>query len=156
MEWCKDDALTLIKMYKDRENLWNCTSNEYKNKNKPHDVFDFFRQQFSSSSPSSPPSPPHPNRKFEGPAIAMGGNWMTKVVAEKIKNKFLKMLYEDTISQIRGSCDCNGRNWVTKIAAKKIELTFRIFSAAIAITQFPPIEIAGSSNLLYCVVVQYF
>ncbi len=38
MEWCKDDVLTLIEMYKERENLWNCTSNEYKNKNKRHDA----------------------------------------------------------------------------------------------------------------------
>ncbi len=31
------------------------------------------------------------------------------------------MLDEDTISQIRGSCDCDGGNWITKIVAKKIE-----------------------------------
>ncbi len=48
IEWCKGDVLTLIKMYKDHENLWNCTSNEYKNKNKRHDVFDSFWPQFLS------------------------------------------------------------------------------------------------------------
>ncbi len=46
--------------------------------------------------------------QFEGPAIAMEGNQMTKIVAEKIENKFSKMLDEDTISRIRGSCDCDG------------------------------------------------
>ncbi len=52
---------------------------------------------------------------------------MTKIAAEKIENKFSKMLDEDTILRIQQSCDCDGRNWVMKIAAKKIELTFSIF-----------------------------
>ncbi len=47
--------------------------------------------------------------EFEGPAIAMAGNWMTKIAPEKIENKFSKMLDKDAISQIRGSCDCDGR-----------------------------------------------
>ncbi len=43
---------------------------------------------------------PHHNREFEGLAIAMGENWMTKIAAEKIENKFSKMLYEEAISRI--------------------------------------------------------
>ncbi len=80
----------------------------------------------------------HHNREFKGSVIAVGGNWMTKIMAKKIENKFSKMLDEDTILRIWWSCDCDGGNWVTKIAAKKIELTFPIFSAAIFVTQFPP------------------
>ncbi len=75
-----------------------------------------------------------------GPCNCNGGNWITKIVAEKIWNKFSKLLDEDTISQIRGSWDYDGGNWVTKIAARKIELTFSIFSAAIYITQFSPLQ----------------
>ncbi len=33
--------------------------------------------------------------------------------------KFSKMFVRDTISRIRGSCDCDWRGWMTKIAAEK-------------------------------------
>ncbi len=65
MEWCKDDVLTLIEMFNNLENLWNCTSNEYKNKR--HDVFDFFGRNFHH------PLTNH-NGEFVGTAIVMGGN----------------------------------------------------------------------------------
>ncbi len=69
--------------------------------------------------------------------------------------KFSKMLDEDTISRIRGSCDCDGENWVTKITAKKMKNVSSIFSAAIFVTQLLPSQlldprihdIASSSNI---------
>ncbi len=42
-------------------------------------------------------------------------------------SKFPKMFDEDSISRIRGSCDCEGggEEWMTKIAVKKIRLQSR-------------------------------
>ncbi len=61
-------------------------------------------------------------RELKSPAIVMG--------------KFSKMFDEDSIAQIRGSCDdCDGGvcvgGWVTKIAFEKIKPTFSIFLAAV-------------------------
>ncbi len=66
-------------------------------------------------------------RKFKATAMAM--------------SKLSKMLDENTILRIRGSCDCDGGEigWQkSKIAAEKIENVSSIFSAAIFVTQFPP------------------
>lgn len=49
MEWCKDDVLTLIQMYKDRENLWNCATNEYRNKNNRHDALTEIADHFETT-----------------------------------------------------------------------------------------------------------
>ncbi len=51
--------------------------------------------------------------------------------------KFSKILDEDTISWIQGSCNCDGEKLSDKIADKKIENVSLIFLATIFITEPP-------------------
>ncbi len=117
-------------------------------------------------------------REFKGPATAMGGNWMTKIAAEKIENYFSKMLDEYTILRIRGSCNCNGEFGWQKSWPKILYWCFRFFQPRFSSPNFPssqsqnpqicdivsssnifenlPITITEPSNLQYCVFVKQF
>ncbi len=80
--------------------------------------------------------------EFEGPAIEMG--------------KFSKMLDKDTISRIRGSCDCAGGKLVDKNRSWKNQKRQFDFFGRDFCHPISPIAIAGPSNLQYCIFVTHF
>ncbi len=89
-------------------------------------------------------------REFEDPAIVMGGNWVMKIVAEKIENVssiFLATIFVTEFPPLQLQ-DPEIRDIV--YSSNILRICFQFFSHDFC-HPISPITIAGPSNLRYCV-----
>ncbi len=82
---------------------------------------------------------PHPyhNCKFEGSAIVMGVNWMTKIASKKIENKFSKCWTKTQYCKFEGPAMTMVKIGWQNLQPKKSNWCFRFFQPWFSSPSFP-------------------